>query len=412
MRKILAQWFPGLLNQQDPWRSRQTGSGGPPDLEAILSGFFKKHFKRASGGGSQPPENGLKLPVFKSVVAGFFLIWALSGIFVVQQAEQGVVTRFGRYVRTVGPGLHWIPRFIESRAVMNVEQVSQLSYGAPMLTKDENIVLVQLSVQYRIDDLRDYLFNVSQPVLSLNEATASALRQVVGHTELDDLLTTGREAVRNQIGEQLKGILAIYRPGLLVTKVSLQPAKPPEEVTDAFNDAIKAREDEQRYINQAQAYASKVLPIAQGQAVRIKQAAEAFSRQLVLEAQGRTAQFLALLPEYHRAPGVMRERMYLSTMESVLSHVSKVLVDLKGNQNMVYLPLDQLLHARQTTGSGVASHGNAWVAGEQAGFDQTLRDVLLDAQSKPAGVNQALISNQSSVQNSTKGGYGYVKPRS
>lgn len=381
--------IPPLFNSRDPWRGRRDSEESPPDLEAAIANFFKKITgSRSGGGGATDGGPKLQAPMLRWVCVALIALWALSGIYQVQQAEQGVVMRFGKYVRTVEPGLHWMPPLIERRIVMNVQQVSQFSYGALMLTKDENIVSVELSVQYRIDELYDFLFNVRDPVLSLNEATASALRHVVGHTDLDDLLTTGREGVRDQITQQLRKILAIYKPGLYVSKVSLQPAKPPEQVTDAFNDAIKAREDEQRYINQANAYANKVLPIAQGRVVRLTELARAFAQSVVLRSQAETAHFLALLPEYTRAPAVMRKRMYLTTIETVLSHATKVLVDLKGN-NMFYLPFDKLLgqgaHAmhRPTQGMGhdLASAGMTDVS------DASMTDAIessIQASSAPA----------------------------
>jgi modulator of FtsH protease HflK len=391
LETVMAFRIPALLNSQDPWRKRRDSQGSPPDLEAMIANFFKKFVgAKHKSSGASPTGPVLKAPMIRLGLGVLLLLWALSGIYQVQQAEQGVVLRFGRYVRTVEPGLHWMPQLIERRIVMNVQQVSQFSYNALMLTKDENIVSVELSVQYRIDQLYDFLFNVRDPVLSLNEATASALRHVVGHTDLDDLLTTGREGVRDQIMQQLRKILGIYKPGLLVSKVSLQPAKPPEQVTDAFNDAIKAREDEQRYINQANAYANKVLPIAQGHVVRLTETARAFARELELRAQGETARFLALLPEYKRSPAVMRKRMYLATIETILSHTTKVLVDLKGN-NMFYLPFDKLLgQGARSTQSGTSSVMAA--------------DVVPPVDTAASAA--ASSSQSSSVPSSSGGGYG------
>ena len=392
--------IPAILNNQDPWRKRRDSQGSPPDLEAVIANFFKKLAggKRKSGGAS-PTGPVLKAPMIRLGLGVLLLLWALGGIYQVQQAEQGVVLRFGRYVRTVEPGLHWLPPLIERRIVMNVQQVSQFSYNALMLTKDENIVSVELSVQYRIDRLYDFLFNVRDPILSLNEATASALRHVVGHTDLDDLLTTGRESVRDQIMQQLRTILGIYKPGLLVSKVSLQPAKPPEQVTDAFNDAIKAREDEQRYINQANAYANKVLPIAQGHVVRLTETARAYANELGLRAQGETARFLALLPEYKRAPTVMRKRMYIATIENILSHTTKVLVDLKGN-NMFYLPFDKLLGQGAR---GTQPNASTAMAADQAAPVETAAST---ATGSAAQSGLASPSSSGGDYGSSGGGYG------
>jgi membrane protease subunit HflK len=232
---------------------------------------------------------------------------------------------------------------IESRYVVNVQQVMTYPYQAEMLTQDENIVSVDLVVQYRISNLQDYLFNVSNPHESLQQATASALRQVIGQTKLDDVLTSGREKVRQDTQMVLEKTLELYRTGLIIADVNMQPAKPPEEVTAAFDDAIKAREDEQKFKNQAVTYANRAVPVATGSASRLLAEANAYKQQVVLNAQGETIQFLALLPQYQLAPEVMRKRMYLDTLQFVLGHSSKILVDAPQSNNMMYLPLDKLM---------------------------------------------------------------------
>lgn len=337
----------------DPWSGKKK-QDGPPDLDAmvkklknfLLGGFGKG--KKDDGAGGEG-RNGNKIGVIGILLVIFAIvfIWALSGIFIVSPPERAAVLRFGKYTETVGPGPHWIPRGIESRKVVNVQQVDAYSYNAEMLTKDENIVNVSISVQYRVDNIKDYLFNIVNPIGSLQQATASALRQVIGHTGLDDILTTGREQIREQIAKQLKSILAMYQSGLLITEVTLQPAKPPDAVTAAFDDAIKAREDEQTYINKANAYTRKVSAQAQGKSARILQEAQAFQQQVVLKAKADTAGYLALLPEFEKSPGVTRERLYLNTFESVLASTSKILIDVKGSNNLMYLPLDKIIGKRQ-----------------------------------------------------------------
>lgn len=327
---------------------------GPPDFEELLRkirGYFAGsaskpfRFKKDDGQFNNKPGASRNAGKMGSLIVFglIFLVWFLSGIFIVSPAEQSAVLYFGKYVKTVGPGPHWIPRLIASRYTLNVQQIATFPYQAEMLTKDENIVSVDVAVQYRIDDIQNFLFNVANPTESLQQATASALRQIVGQTTLDEILTTGRGQVRDQVSEQIKKILALYQPGLLVTDVSLQPAKPPEQVTEAFDDAIKAREDEQRYINQAQAYAKGVTATAQGQVSRIIQEAEAQKQKSILLAEGETAAFLELLPQYERAPQIMSKRMYLETMEFVLSRSSKLLMDAKASNQMFYVPLDKLI---------------------------------------------------------------------
>jgi membrane protease subunit HflK len=219
-----------------------------------------------------------------------------------------------------------------------------------MLTKDENIVDVELSVQYQVQNPRDFLFNVAVPTESIKEATASALRQVVGHTTLDEILTVGREKARGEVERQLVEILDIYKTGLHVVDVNLQPAKPPEQVTEAFDDAIKAREDQQRFINQAQAYNEKVIPISQGQASRVLEEAKAYKTKVTLDAKADVASFLALLTEHARAPKLTDQRLYYAALEKVFSSTSKILLDNDGSNNILYLPLDKMME-KQGTGS-------------------------------------------------------------
>ncbi|KTD23993.1 MULTISPECIES: FtsH protease activity modulator HflK [Legionella] len=326
---------------KDPW----SGKNQPPDLDEALKRFQEKLKKTFFGGSDQsdetPPRNkstGL-LAVMAALI--IFILWALSGIFIVDEGEQAAILRFGKYVGTVGPGPHWIPRIISSKIVQNVERVSDYSYSAQMLTKDENLVSVSLAVQYRIGDLQAYLFNVADPQESLQQATSSALRQVVGTTTLDQIITEGREAWGSNVQDSLTRILETYKTGIIIVNVSPQPARAPENVQDAFDDAIKAQEDEKRFKEQAFAYQARVVPIAEGNAKRIIEEAQAFAQQVVLRAKGEVAEFLALLPQYVQSPAVTSQRMYLEMMQQVLSKTSKVIVDNKAN-NLLYLPLDKL----------------------------------------------------------------------
>jgi modulator of FtsH protease HflK len=335
------------------WHKRHGSDGLPPNLDELFGDFVKKIKKHKSGQGSgQGSGEGSRKDL--SPIGGFILLgalcvfWFVSGVFIVAPAERAAVLKFGAYQETVGPGIHWIPSIIKSRQVVNVQRIQNFSYGAEMLTKDENIVDVLVSVQYRVQSIRDFLYNVVYPINSMEQATASALRQVVGNTKLDDILTTGRAVARDQVEEQINKILALYQPGIEVTDVNLQPAKPPEQVTAAFDDAIKAREDEQRYINKAKAYVERVVPIAKGQAARITQQADASRQRLILQADTEIAPFMALLPEYQRAPEATRQRLYLSTLEKMMSENKKVFMDTKSNNAMFYLPLDQMMKGHMT----------------------------------------------------------------
>lgn len=341
---------------QNPWGKKP--EQGPPDLLELIKKLFYSAKKSAQNstqrGSSSSPQFSSPLPwsintIFAVVFALFFIIWVLAGIFVVKPAEQAVILRFGKYAETLNAGPHWIPLLIDTRYVVNTQEVRNFPYRADMLTNDENIVSVAVAVQYRIDNPNDYLFNVVRPVDALQQATASALRQVVGEMSLNDVLTKGREALRDNIATQLNLILQRYHTGLTVTDVTLQPAKPPEEVTAAFDDAIKAREDEQRYINQATAYSNQVTSAAKGQISRLTQSANAYQQEVVLRAKGQTARFLALYEAYKNAPIVTRERLYLEGMQDMLSKTHNIVVD-SNNNNMMVLPLNQILKRGEAKG--------------------------------------------------------------
>lgn len=338
-------------NGKDPWSGKQQ----PPDLDeaikrlqaklkkTLFGGSAKNYSGNAQGAGNRT--GGFIVSMF---VLAAFIIWILSGIFIVDPAEQAVILRFGKYLETVGPGPHWIPALIDSKIVMNVDRVSDYSYSAQMLTKDENLVSLSVAVQYRIGDLEAYLFNVSDPQESLRQATSSALRQVVGNTTLDQIITAGREAWGINVNDTLVKILSAYKTGIVIVNVSPQPARAPENVQDAFDDAIKAQEDEKRFKEQALAYKARVVPVAQGNAKRITAEAEAFAQQVVLKAKGDVAEFLAILPQYMLAPKVTGQRMYIDTMQRVLTKTSKVVVDGKAG-NMLWLPLDKMMTSLPTS---------------------------------------------------------------
>ena len=356
---------------KDPWK----GKNQPPDLDEALKRVHDK-LKKFFGGGTSKTSNE---PSKKSngglvtlvVILIAFILWVLSGIFIVDPAEQAVILRFGKYVETVGPGPHWIPRIISSKIIMNVDRVLDYSYSGQMLTSDENLVSVSLAVQYRIGDLEDYLFNVANPEESLQQATSSALRQVVGTTTLDQMITEGREVWGNKVQDTLITTLDLYKTGIFIVNVAPQPARAPESVQDAFDDAIKAQEDEKRFKEQAYAYAAKVVPIAEGRASRIQQEAEAYSKQVVLNAQGQVAEFLALLLQYTAAPIVTAERMYLETMQQVLSQTSKIIVDSKSG-NLLYLPLDKLFD--KSSGFPHETAKNSNVEGDETSETENLVD--------------------------------------
>lgn len=339
-------------NGNDPWNNRKKDQG-PPDLDKLF-GQFQKRLRGAMGGrGSSSikgPSNLSFTIIFTLIFVAILIIWFLSGFYVVKPAEQAAVLRFGRYVEQQGPGLHWIPSIIEKVYKVNTEMIHQYPYRSEMLTGDESIIDVQISVQYRFADPEAFLFNVANPVESVQQATASALRQVVGHNNMDDILTKGRELIKQQVKAQLDSTLAGYHTGIQITDVNLQSAVPPAQVRDAFDDAIRAQEDERRYKRQAEAYRKQILPAAHGEARSVLAKAEAYKRNVNLQAQGSVARFLALLPEYQRSTQVTRERLYLSTIEFVLQHNQLIFVDSKQSNNLLYLPLDKMF--QETEGRG------------------------------------------------------------
>ena len=354
---------PGNNGQdRDPWGSSNNQGGnsggngnkggreqGPPDLDDIFRKLSKKlgglgggKGGLGGGSGSQGPRGPMGGRIVGIVAAAAVIIWAASGFYTIKEAERGVVTRFGKFSHLVEPGLNWKPTFIDNVQAVNVESVRELAASGVMLTSDENVVRVEMNVQYRVTDPERYLFSVTSADDSLRQATDSALRGVIGKYTMDRILTEGRTVIRSDTQRELEETIRPYNMGITLLDVNFQTARPPEEVKAAFDDAIAARENEQQYIREAEAYTNEVQPRANGQAQRILEEARAYKTQTVLEAQGEVARFAKILPEYKAAPEITRERLYIETMEKVLSHTRKVLVNDKGS-NLMVLPLDQML---------------------------------------------------------------------
>ncbi|WP_421211074.1 FtsH protease activity modulator HflK [Aeromonas enteropelogenes] len=324
---------------RDPWGNNGKNQG-PPDLDEMLRKVSRRFGGLLGGGksGGDVGRFGISIALVVAVV-----VWVVSGFYTIREAERGAVLRFGKFSHIVEPGLRWKPTFIDQVIPVDVESVRSLPASGFMLTQDENVVRVEMDVQYRVVNPEQYLFSVTNADESLSQATDSALRYVVGHTKMDDVLTTGREKVRQETWEVIDGIIEPYQMGLQIVDVNFLPARPPEEVKDAFDDAIAAQEDEQRFIREAEAYAREVEPKARGQVKRLEQEAEAYKSQIVLKAKGEVARFNELLPQYQAAPELTRNRIYLETMEELYQQANKVLVDMPaGNNSMIYLPLDKL----------------------------------------------------------------------
>lgn len=341
----------GQDNNNDPWR-RKTNEQGPPDLDQIFRNLIRK-FKNLLGGGSNQTGGSQEFPFAGGVILTLLVVlYLVSGIYIVDPPERAVISRFGRYVRTVGSGPHWLPPLIESREIVNVEQVSTSDHNGLMLTRDGNIVSVGIAVQYRVGqgehDVRSYLFNVINPIRSLHQSAESALRQVVGQSTMDEVLTQKRSEIAAAIKEQMVSTLKIYDTGIWVLDVVMQFAKAPDEVRAAFDDVIKAMADEERLINQAKGYENEVLPRARGTAERLRNEALAYKQETILIAEGNVQRFNLVLPQYLKAPKVLQSRMYLDAMEQILSKVSKVVIDAGQGNNLIYLPLDKLMSEKQS----------------------------------------------------------------
>ena len=354
----------GNSNNQDPWGGRKGGGRqGPPDLDEALrklqdslNGIFGG--KKSSGSGNGSAAGGLGL--IGIALAVLAALWLYSAVYVVDEQEQAVVLRFGKYYETVGPGLNIYFPPIDRKFQENVTRERAYSAQGQMLTEDENIIEVPLTVQYRISNLQDFVLNVHQPEVSLQHATDSALRHVVGSTAMDQVLTEGRELMASEVKERLQRFLDNYRTGISVTQVNVQSAAAPREVQEAFDDVIRAREDEQRAKNQAEAYANGVVPEARGQAQRIIEDANGYRDEVIARAQGEAERFSKLLTEYRKAPEVTRERLYLEAMQEVFSNTSKVLVTGdKGQNNLLYLPLDKMVAPRDGTAAPRAAVGGS-----------------------------------------------------
>ncbi|MBB6520677.1 FtsH protease activity modulator HflK [Pseudoteredinibacter isoporae] len=334
-------------NNKDPWggggnRGGGNNNDGPPDLDEV----FKKVQDRldnlfGNGGGKNSGNKGSGLPLMLIfIVLGVFYI--VQSFYQIDEQERGVVLRLGEYNRTLEPGLKFAPALIDQVIIVNVTKQRVHSAQSTMLTKDENIVQVDLSVQYNIADPVDYTLRVRNPDGSLVQATDSALRHVVGSSRMDDVLTVGREKIAQDVQLRLQDYLDNYQTGILVSKVNMEGVEPPREVQDAFDDVIKAREDKTRTENEAQAYANGIIPEARGKAQRMVEEANAYQAEVVSRAKGEAERFTDLLVEYQKAPEVTRERMYLDAVEQVMSRSSKVMIDVEGGNNMLYLPLDKI----------------------------------------------------------------------
>ena len=333
-------------NGKSPWESKQNQ---PPDLDQIVD-EWQKRFNQLFGGGGKPGgRNTRKGPSTYLLIGMALILWVLTGLYQIDDSERGVVLRFGEYHQTTTPGLKWrIPWPVDTVEVVNVNVVNRFKQQTTMLTSDENIIVVDLVVQYRKTNPVDYLFNVRDAEETLNEVSESAIREVAGKTKLDFILTEGRSSIALQTQELIQQTLDDYGTGIVITKVNLQDANFPLQVEDAVQDAIKAREDKERFSFEAEAYANDIVPKARGEAAKMLQEAEAYKEKVIADSEGDADRFTKLLFEYKLAPQVTRDRLYIEAIESVYANSNKVLMDSEGSGNLIYLPIDKLLEKNQS----------------------------------------------------------------
>ncbi len=353
---------PGGGNQgdKDPWGNRD--DQGPPDLDEAfrklqdsLAGMFRGTGPGSPGGGGSMPAISANLIGF--VAVAILLIYAGLGVYTVDQQERGVVLRFGKAMdEIILPGLHWNPPLIDEVLIENVTQVRSRPNDSEMLTEDENIVKVRMTVQYVISDVRAYKVQVRDPDQSLYQATESAIRHVVGSTEMHEVLTEGRAALAIEVQDRIQTYMNAYGTGIQVTQVNIDETAPPDAVRAAFDDVIKAREDEVKARNEADAFANQVIPEARGEAQQYLEEAEGYQRRVIAQAEGEADRFNNLYVQYKLAPEVTRDRMYIDTMEAVMSNSTKVMIDVEGGNNLLYLPLDKLMQQQtESTSTGVST---------------------------------------------------------
>jgi membrane protease subunit HflK len=372
----------GNRNDNDPWGTgggRRGNDQGPPDLdEALKKGLDKLNRMLGgkggnSGGGSSSGGSaggfGAILAIAVILVAGYVIY---QSFYTVDEQERAVVLRFGEYNRTEEPGLRFKVPLIDTVNKVRVTSIRTAESSGQMLTQDENLVTVDLQVQYRVGDARAYVLNVRDSNQALAFATDSALRHEVGSSSLDDVLTEGRAELAVRVEQRLQSFLRDYGTGLEIVRVNVESTQPPAPVQDAFREVQRAREDEQRLKEEAETYRNKIVPEARGQAQRMIEEANAYKQEVIERARGETARFNQLLAVYEQAPVVTRERMYIQALEQVLGNSSKILVDTESSGNMMYLPLDRLTQGSLSS-SGSRMSGSS---GQQVDI-QTLTDQVL-----------------------------------
>ncbi len=370
----------GSSGDKDPWGNRK--NDGPPDLDEAfkklrnnLTQLFGQGGNSGKGGGSGVL-GGLNKTIFSLLLVAAILIYVVLGVYTVDQQERGVVLRFGKKIESIVlPGLHWNPPLIDRVLIENVTRVRSRPHDSEMITEDENIVKVKMTVQYVIDNVIDYKLNVRDPDKSLFQATESALRHVVGSMELSRILTEGRAVLAQDVKARIQSYMNDYGTGIRVTTVNIDETAPPDAVRAAFDDVIKAREDEVRLRNEADAYANQIVPEARGEAQRLLEQASGYKESVIAQSRGEAERFNKVYAEYALAPSVTKSRMYIDTIESVMSNSTKVMIDVDGGNNLLYLPLDKIMQQRQEdSSSNGATRSNQSGSGDFDSSRNTRRD--------------------------------------
>ena len=364
-------------NDQEPRRNDKRPSDGPPDLDQLWRDFnqrLNRLFGGQGGGrggdGGGTPGDSRGASISAGIVAMvIFFLWLVSGFFIVQEGQTGVVLTFGKLSHATSPGFNWRwPYPIQAHETVNVSQVRTVEVGyrsnvrnklareALMLTDDENIIDIQFAVQYRLKDATDWVFNNREQEETVKQVAETAIREIVGKSKMDFVLYEGREKIAFDTLGLMQQILDRYRTGVMVTNVTMQAVQPPEQVQASFDDAVKAGQDRERQKNEGQAYANDVVPRARGAASRLLQESEGYRSRVVANAEGEASRFTKILAEYQKAPGVTRDRMYIEAMQQIFTSTTKVMVDTKSNNNMIYIPLDKLI--AQTAAESAAAIQN------------------------------------------------------
>jgi membrane protease subunit HflK len=359
--------------KNDPWGSRSGKKDqGPPDIDQVFNDLLKKLsglFGGRKGGAPGGQGDGLSGGLIAGILVLVAIIWVGAGFYTVDEQERGVVLRLGRAQEAVVlPGLHWNPPLIDEVTKINVTRVYDQSFSNTMLTEDDNIVDITMTVQYVITDARRFFLEVKDPELSLQQAAESAIRHVVGGSVMDEVISTGREILAQDAHARLQSYLDKYGTGITVSQVNIAQSLPPSQVRAAFDDVIKAREDNQSVQNEARRYANQIVPEARGLARRQIEEANAYKEQVIAQAEGEAQRFEQLLVEYQKAPEVTRERLYIETMQAIMRNSSKVMIDVEGGNNMMYLPLDQILQQSRRPVTSVNSLNEGSTAQDARSF--------------------------------------------